>query len=127
RAQDVARPGDWAAPLEVPALPFVHAGSTVGRRATAMRYAPRLDISEGGPEVVYRVSVPAAGRLLASVEGDRDPVDVDVHVLRTLALDATGAATDGLAHGNRKVELDVEPGPLFVIIDTFQAARHAGP
>lgn len=126
-AQDAARPGDWAAPFVVPTVPFVHASTTVGRRSVASSYSVRPDLSEAGPEVVYRVEVPAAGRLRATVEGDGGAVDVDVHLLRGLEVDAAGLAGACLARGNREAEASVPAGAYHVVVDTFEGAQRAGP
>lgn len=129
---DEPRPGDWAAPFVVPAAPFVHASTTVGRRSVAGRYSTRPDLVEAGPEVVYRVDVPARGRLTAWVRGDGAPaadgqtVDVDVHVLRSLEVDASGLAVACLARANEAVEVEVDAGTYYVVVDTYQSAARAG-
>lgn len=129
---DEARPGDWAAPIVVPGAPFVHASTTVGRRSVAGRYATRPDLAEAGPEVVYRVDVPARGRLTAWVQGDGAPasggqtVDVDVHVLRSLEVDASGLALACVGRADETVEVEVDAGAYFVVVDTYQSAARAG-
>lgn len=123
-----ARPGDWDAPLEIPGVPFVHASDTAPRGADrAARYACREDLAESGPEVLYVFQAPAAGRLTAWVEGDADPVDLDVHLLSSPALDAGGTATDCLARANTVAEADVGPGPVYIAVDTYEDATRAGP
>jgi hypothetical protein len=128
RAQEepATRAGDWDAPFLVKAFPFVHAASTVGRRSVAARYRLRADLDESGPEVVYRLDVPSSGTLVAWVQGDRTPVDVDVHILSSLALD-DGEATGCLARGNRVCEARVTAGLAYVAVDTFGGADRAGP
>lgn len=125
---DEARPGDWGAPLLATTFPFVHASTTVGRRALAQRYSARPSAAELGPEVVYRVDVAARGRLRAWVQGDRVDlgVDLDVHVLRSLELDAAGLAVACVARDDVQVELEVQPGVYYVVVDTFEGARRAG-
>jgi len=114
------RPGDWGQPLPIPALPFAHAGTTVGRASKASRYAPKPQASEAGPEVAYRVTLPAAGRLVAWVEGDDGPrVDIDVHLLTALELDADGDAPRCVARGDVSVEADLPAGECFVVVDTY--------
>lgn len=122
RAQDRAtvRPGDWDRPLPIPALPFAHAGTTVGRASKATRYAPKPQASEAGPEVAYRLTLPVAGRLVAWVEGDDGPrVDIDVHLLTALALDPDGSAPRCVARGDVSVEADLPAGECFVVVDTY--------
>ncbi len=114
------RVGDWSRPLPIPALPFAHAGTTVGRTSKASRYAPKPQASEAGPEVAYRVTLPAAGRLVAWVEGDDGPrVDIDVHLLTALELDADGDAPRCVARGDVSVEADLPAGECFVVVDTY--------
>ncbi|MCO5165657.1 MAG: phosphodiester glycosidase family protein [Planctomycetes bacterium] len=131
-AADEARPGDWSAPLVVPRTPFVHASTTAGRRSLATRYSARPTVSQEGPEVVYRVDVPARGRLTAWVQGDGAPaaagqtVDVDVHVLRSLELDASGQAVACLARDDVAVEVEVEAGTYYVVVDTYTSFDRAG-
>lgn len=129
---DAPRPGDWSDPIVVPGAPFVHASTTAGRRALAARYSARPSVSEAGPEVVYRVDVPARGRLTAWVQGDGAPaagggtVDVDVHVLRSLELDASGLAVACLARDDVAVEVEVEAGTYHVVVDTYEGPARAG-
>lgn len=125
RAEEL-RPGDWGAPLLVTSFPFVHASTTAGRRALAQRYSARPSAAELGPEVVYRVDVAARGRLRAWVQGDGGGVDVDVHVLRSLELDAAGLAVACVARDDVAVELELEPGVYHVVVDTFEGAGRAG-
>lgn len=128
-AQD--RPGDWGRPLPIPALPFAHASTTVGRASKATRYAPKPQASEAGPEVVYRLTLPAAGRLVAWVEGDDGPrVDIDVHLLTALEVDAEGSVASCVARGDVSVEADLPAGECFVVVDTYvtrDGVPHPGP
>lgn len=124
-ARGEERPGDWGRPLLVPATPFRHAATTVGRRSAAARYAAKPEASEAGPEVVYRLEVAAPGRLTAAVEAAAG-VDVDLHLLTGLDLDASGLATRCAARGDRTASADVEAGPCFVVVDTFQGPEKAG-
>src|SRR5689334_9807200 len=75
-----ARPGDLDEPLRIPAFPFFHASTTVGRAARIARYSCAASTSEAGPEVVYRLDVARSGTLAAFVGGDGGGVDVDVHL-----------------------------------------------
>lgn len=125
------RPGDWGRPLHVPATPFLHAATTAGRRSAARSYAAKPQVIEAGPEVAYRLDVAAAARVTASVEGDGGPssgasVDVDVHLLTGLDLDAAGLATRCVARGDRTASADVAAGPCFVVVDTYEGPARAG-
>src|SRR5262245_27825361 len=88
----LARPGDLGEPLVIPAVPFVHTSTTALRAAAIDRYSCASGTSEAGPEVVYRFDVPGPGVLSAVVDGDASPVDVDVHILSGLELDASKTA-----------------------------------
>ncbi len=119
------RPGDWGRPLEVDRFPFVHAATTAGRRGVVDCYAARPQALEGGPEVVYRVRVERPSRLTAWVEGDDGRVDVDVHLLSGLDLDADGLAPRAVARDDRALARDVAPGTWFVVVDTFTGGAAA--
>lgn len=120
-----ARPGDLDDPLQVQQTPFVHAASTVGRSSQVVRYACAAQLDESGPEVLYRFEAPQNGWLAAFVEGDADPIDVDVHVLPSLT--GQDGALPCLARGNRGAEARVTPGTYFVAVDTYENASRAGP
>jgi hypothetical protein len=124
----LARPGDVAEPFVVPSVPFVHRSSTVGRASNIAKYSCLATASEGGPEVAYVFRAPSAGRLLAIVEGDTGSVDIDVHILSSLRTDGARMATNCLARGNQIAETDIAAaGDAFIVVDTYQAASHAGP
>jgi hypothetical protein len=122
-----ARPGDPDEPLPVATFPFVHASTTAGRLAAFQRYGCAPSIPEGGSEVVYAVPVTGPGTLSAWVDGDEAPVDIDVHLLSSLARDADGTASDCLARGNRSASATVAAGLYYVIVDTYESAAGAGP
>lgn len=126
-ALEAARAGDWGRPYRVEAFPFLHRGTTVGRAAWATRYPPRPDLLEAGPEVVYRLDLPAPARVTAWVQGDGGGVDVDVHVLHSLRLLPDGSAPDSRARGDRVAEADLPAGPAYVVVDTFEGPARAGP
>lgn len=123
----LARPGDLGEPLVVPAFPFVHAASTVGRQSSIDRYSCAPNLSEVGPEVVYRTEVVRSGALTAWVDGDTAQVDIDVHLLSSLSLDGTRTATACLARGNRWAAAQVGPGTYFVVVDSYEGSERAGP
>jgi hypothetical protein len=123
----LARPGDLGEPLVIPGFPFVHAASTVGRKAVIDRYACAAHLSEVGPEVVYRTEVPKSGTLTAWVDGDTAQVDIDVHLLSSLSLDASRTATACLDRGNRWAQALVQAGTYFVVVDSYESFARAGP
>ncbi|MBM4292065.1 MAG: phosphodiester glycosidase family protein, partial [Deltaproteobacteria bacterium] len=120
-----ARVGDWGDPIEVRELPFTHAGDTRGREARVDAYDCAPGVSEEGPEVVYRVAVPAAGELRAWVEGDGGGVDVDVQVLSRAQLG--GRVAQGcLARHNALAAAAVGAGEVWVVVDSYAGAAQAG-
>jgi hypothetical protein len=68
--------------------------------------------NESGPEVVFRVTVPAAGFLSAAVD-ESVGVDVDVHILAAWDPDTC------LDRGNFHARADVEAGAYWVVVDTY--------
>lgn len=81
-------------------------------------YACAPDADESGPEIVYRVSVPADGFLSAAVY-EQQGVDVDVHILGSHDPD------DCLDRGNYHARADVGAGERWVVVDTFAQAGKA--
>ena len=74
--------GTWDDPFIVESFPFFHEDNTaesLERQVDAYACAP--DIDESGAEVVYLLSVPAAGFVVASVEESAGDVDVDLHLM----------------------------------------------
>jgi hypothetical protein len=123
----LARPGDLGDPLAVPAFPFVHASTTVGRSSAIARYDCAPTSSEAGPEVVYRLAVPTAGRLSAWVQSAPGIVDHDVHVLSSTRVDGRGTAQGCITRANDVAVADVLAGEYFVVVDTYANASLAGP
>lgn len=76
-------------------------------------YACAPDTDESGPEIIYRVTVPAAGFLSAAVYVDDAAVDVDVHILT--ALDAAACVSRGDLHA----AADVPAGDHWIVADTY--------
>jgi hypothetical protein len=117
-------PGDGGAgdatPLPCPdgvicvdSFPFRHQGDTTQAPAgTLDGYSCSPDTDESGPEVLYRVTVPATGFLSAAVY-DADGVDVDVHIL------SDRDAATCLDRGDKHARADVGPGYAWVIVDTY--------
>jgi len=75
--------GTWDDPFIVESYPFSHEANTaesLERQVDAYACAP--DTDESGAEIVYRLSVPAAGFVVATVDDvSGDDVDVDLHLL----------------------------------------------
>ncbi|MDY0060411.1 MAG: hypothetical protein RBU45_11410 [Myxococcota bacterium] len=107
----------------VAALPFSEAADSrlfASRRFASYSCRPGTD--ESGPERIYRLPVPTAGFLAATIEEEAG-VDVDVHLLS--ALDEAAC----LARGNFHAAHDVTPGFVYLVVDTYVAdgVEQAGP
>jgi len=89
---------------------------------TLSGYSCAPTINEGGPEIIYRVTVPEDGFLSAAVY-EAEGVDVDVHILSALDPDAC------LDRGNYHARADVTAGEYYVVIDTYvsQGSPRSGP
>jgi hypothetical protein len=113
-------PGTIDQPIGVDQFPFSHQHTTLGKPEHIDRYSCNVNLLEGGGEVVYRLDVPAAGRIFLWLEGDSDTVDVDVHLLRGLGLDG-GTATDCVDRAHAYVEVDIDAGTYWVVVDSYTA------
>jgi hypothetical protein len=105
-------------PVVVDRLPFTHAADTAALAGSAFGGYPACDAGqdESGPEVVYRLDLPADARLRVVVL-DRGAVDVDLHLL--------GAAPDPgtcVARHDRILERTVPAGTHHVVVDTYVPA-----
>ena len=117
--------GTVADPIAIDALPYAVAGTTVGAASTIERYDCADTLDESGGEVVYAFSLPLAARVSAWVEGDDDVVDIDVHLLSGLDVQA-GIAQGCVARGNRIAEAELDAGAYYVVVDTYDGAAQAG-
>lgn len=105
--------GTVADPFVADAFPFTDLRDTgADGRSAWPSYPACSPANEGGPEVVYRVEVPRAGRLRA-VALDRGTVDVDVHILS-----AADPATC-LARNDAEAAVDASAGTYFVSVDSY--------
>ncbi len=75
-------------------------------------YSCNANIDESGPEIVYRLTVPADGFVSAAVY-EQPGVDVDVHILS--GQDPAAC----LDRGNYDARADVQAGHVWVVIDTY--------
>ena len=120
-----ARIGDWGDPLPVDSFPFIHSSSTTPRLNQIDRYDCASNLSEQGPEVVYRFQIPQAGRVSARVEGDNGVVDIDLQLMQNPRL-SNGEITGCLDRNNRFIEADLQAGSYFLSVDTYESAQLAG-
>ena len=103
-------------PIVVNRFPFTDARDTSEAVGDAfVRYSCAPGIDESGPAFVYRLELPGPGRVQASVVEDRvNHVDVDVHLLETLAADSC------LVRGNLSAGVVVQAAStLFLVVDTY--------
>jgi hypothetical protein len=115
----VAGTGTAADPFEIDILPFTHTFDTSAGERLHDRY-PACDggQDESGPEVVYRLTLPAAASIRV-IALDR-AADVDVHVL-----DAAGTCVE---RNDRLVDRALPAGEHTIVVDTFASGglEHPG-
>ncbi len=102
-------------------FPFTDERDTSTEGTTAIATydcAPETD--EGGPEILYRVTVPSSGFLTAAVY-DGDGVDIDVHILGDLD-PAAPAGTGCVNRGDLQAFADVEAGDVWIVADTWTSS-----
>lgn len=105
--------GSWEDPLIVDALPFAHAGDTSKSKVqVASSYSCAPSSNEGGPEILYKLSVSRPMKLRARVYVD-DGVDVDLHLL------SMNTAAKCTARDNNTLVWNATPGENFLSVDTF--------
>lgn len=121
-----ARVGDWGDPILISALPFTHSASTSPRASLIDSYSCAPQLSESGPEVLYRLDLSDGGVLSVQLEGDNATVDVDIHLLSATS-SASRVATSCLARNNRALEQSVSAGTYYLAVDSYAGATQAGP
>ena len=105
-------------PFLVDDFPYAHAYDTNLGESNIDTYDCAPDLDEGGPELIYAGSAPAAGYLTAWVEGDiSGVVDVDVHITDDITITAGSAAC--LHRGHTWAEAELGPGDFWVTVDTY--------
>lgn len=112
----VALPGSWSNPIAITTFPFSYSGDTTHAPADAVDYyAPCApETNEAGGEYVFRLVVPTAGLLTASVdEKSGDAIDVDVHLLSAPNADSC-IARDHISIGRK-----LQPGVYWLVVDTW--------
>ncbi|MCB9665034.1 MAG: murein L,D-transpeptidase catalytic domain family protein [Alphaproteobacteria bacterium] len=99
----------------VDTFPYVTSGLTTGATSSFDAYGCAPTIDESGPEVVYRVDLPARGFLAVELAPDLQPegVDVDVHLLE--ALDPERC----LDRGHHRAGALLEKGTYYVVVDSW--------
>jgi hypothetical protein len=114
--------GTWADPKIIDELPFVDVGDTSASTTKEVDVYGCAAANEGGPEVVYRLTLAAPTKLSVRVF-DGEGVDVDIH-----ALSAPSGGACLVRHDSRVV-LTAGPGDLYLSVDTYvsQGTPQAGP
>lgn len=113
-------------PFIVSSFPYVIDDSTEGKAQMVHYYDCAPSTPEKGPEVAYKVLVPATGTLRLEVL-ESAGVDVDIHVLVDFALDGNNVAHGCQARNDKRLDISVKPGEVLVVIDTFSSSANAGP
>ncbi|MDW8251633.1 MAG: hypothetical protein RMJ98_20245, partial [Myxococcales bacterium] len=106
--------GTWDNPWMIDALPFVDNGDTSSSSSQEVAVYSCSTANEGGPEIVYRLTLEAPTKLSVRVF-DGDGVDVDIHALSA----PSGGAC--LARHDSRVVLTAGPGDLYLSIDSYVA------
>jgi hypothetical protein len=113
--------GTVANPKVIAAFPYTDQGWTAGAASDAFDVYSCSDADESGPEVLYRVDLPAAGTLTAVVS-DADGVDIDVQVLTAADADAC------IGRDDTEVSVHVDAGIVWLSLDTYVGSHEeSGP
>ncbi len=109
--------GSAARPFAIASLPFTDLRDTsTSPNAQWSVYTPcSAGQDESGPEYVYRLDLAAPAKIRATVFV-RGSVDIDVHLLETLAPDHC------LARNDKEILVDVAAGTYYLSLDTFVPA-----
>lgn len=102
----------------VSSFPFSEQRDTSSQGTSAVgSYDCSPDTNEGGPEILYRVTVPSDG-FLSVAAYDGDGVDIDVHILTSLDPNAP-QGTSCVARGDHHASADVTAGEAWIVADTW--------
>ncbi|MEJ7733032.1 MAG: hypothetical protein WKG00_28020 [Polyangiaceae bacterium] len=97
----------------VEALPFHDERDTSAEGQSLIdAYGCQPATDESGPEIYYRVLVPSAGKLTATIT-DGDGVDIDIHILSSIK---NGQC---LVRDDVTAVADVEPPYVYIAADTY--------
>jgi len=106
--------GTAADPIRIPSLPFVDLRSTADSPSDIIdNYGGACDgaVDESGPERFYRLEIQAPVTVRAMVF-NRDPVDVDIHVL-------TGKTADKcIKRHEQEIGGPLPPGTYYIAVDS---------
>jgi hypothetical protein len=112
--------GTPAKPFVIEALPFVDDRDTSKSASSALDVYACSPADEGGPEIVYELTLAAPAKIRARVFVD-DGVDVDLHWL-----DGTDAASC-VARADKTLEVSAGAGTFRLVADTYVSAGKPQP
>lgn len=105
--------GTCANPIVISSFPFTDSNTTVGKPSNLNWYSPcSPGTDEGGPEVIYQLTVQTPGNLTVTVQ-DLDGADIDIHLLSECSSPAC------LIRNNLTFTYAVQPGTYFIVCDTY--------
>jgi hypothetical protein len=115
-------PGTVANPIAIDSrdLPLVERGNTRDVVSMAFdRYAIAPQISQTGPEVVYRFRMRAAGTVeIHCTDLAHEGIDNDLHLLGSAGRSESLTALDCIARGDHTIHHELEAGSYLVVVDS---------
>ena len=118
-------PGESAtAPLTLPFAMTDDRDTTTAASDAIDTYPGHETLDESGPEIVYTFAIGEPARLSAFIDyTEPDGTDIDLHLLSSIDPPVL------IDRGNRSVYSTLEPGPYWLVMDTFVAGGvpQAGP
>jgi len=106
--------------IDSEALPYIHRGNT--RNVVSMvfdKYSVASEINQQGPETIYRLNLNSNKMVTIEINDLKvEGIDNDVHLLNSLKKDSKNLALDCLQRDDRKVEIQLEAGTYYVIVDS---------
>ncbi len=116
--------GSHRCPYLIERFPYTHRGDTSLSQDRHYDLYNCSDADESGPERVYVMNLPRAGRLRVSIETDSDAIDPDIYLLDG---DDPNACK---SRDHRRLESWLPPGRYLIIVDTYvdsEGRELAGP
>lgn len=105
-------PGTCGNPILINSFPYTENNDTTGEGAVMNWYSCSPTTNEAGPELIYQVSVPAAGTITVTVT-DGDTVDIDPHLLSTCNVNSC------IMRNDATFSVFLQPGDYFLVCDTW--------
>jgi hypothetical protein len=117
----LAGEGTWKSPFEIESLPFVDDKDTSASAVSEANIYSCAAADEGGPEVVYRLTLTETTTLRARVF-DGDGADVDLHFMAD-----PGGAANCIERADKVLEVTASPGTYWLSVDTYVASGQPQP